>query len=153
MEASTFLQGYLAVLQETFEGAQQEWSWYLDQDKNAGLLATLSGLSAEQASRPTPLGPSVIAHTEHVRFHLSATTAALRGETMALDWAGSWAVQQLDDRGWRELRGQLHDGYLELHQLAQDRVNWDADEAGGVVAGLTHVAYHLGVIRQLIKFL
>ncbi|WP_425387895.1 hypothetical protein, partial [Deinococcus pimensis] len=56
-----FLSGLLRVLTETFEGPQQEWSWYLDQDRNTGLLATLASLGAAQATRPTPLGPTVAA--------------------------------------------------------------------------------------------
>lgn len=152
MDTETFARGFLAVLTETFEGAQQEWSWYLDQDKNAGFLATLNRLSAAQASRPTPLGASVAAHAGHARFHLAATNAALRGETLNLDWAKSWDVQEVDETAWRDLRAALHDEYAELRRLVQERAAWDADEVGGVVAGLTHAAYHLGVVRQLLKF-
>ncbi|WP_146237344.1 hypothetical protein [Deinococcus yavapaiensis] len=144
--------GFLNVLAETFEGAQQEWSYYLDQNVNAGLFATLNNFTARSASQPTPLGSSVAAHAEHVRFHLAATNAALRGETMALDWERSWDVQEVSEEAWRELRGALHDEYHELRRQVASREVWDVDEVGGAIAEVTHVAYHLAVIRQLAKF-
>ncbi len=147
-----FVDGFVQVLTETFEGAQQEWSWYLDQDRNVGLLATCAGLTAAQASKPTPLGPTVVAHVEHTRFHLAASSAALRGERMELDWARSWDLPETDEAGWLDLRGRLHDEYQELKRLVTERVVWDATEVGGAIAALTHAAYHLGVVRQLLKF-
>jgi len=147
-----FLDGVVRVLTETFEGAQQEWSWYLDSDRNTGLLATISPLTAAQASRHTPLGPTVAAHVEHVRFHLAAVTAALRQETLDLDLSRSWDVQELDEDGWLDLRARLHDEYQTLLTQLHERPTWDADEAGGVIAALTHVAYHLGAVRQVLKF-
>jgi len=146
-----FVPGFLQVLSETFEGARPDASLYLDHERNTGLFATLNALSAEQASRATPLGPAVASLAEHVLFHLSATTAALRGEALALDWAASWDVQVVTDASWRELRGQLHDEYHELRRLVLHREAWDADEVAGVVAAVTHVAYHLGVMRQVAK--
>lgn len=146
-----YWQGFLGVLAETFEGAQQEWSYYLDQEGNAGLFATLNRLSARAASQATPFGSTIAAHAEHVRFHLAATNAALRGEMMSLDWKRSWDVQEVDDAAWRNLRGSLHDEYHELRRLVEARATWDVDEVGGTIGGLAHVAYHLGVIRELLK--
>lgn len=154
MSTDAFLQGYLGILAETFEGAQQEWSWYLDQDRNTGLFATLNGLSAELASHPTPLGSTVAEHAAHTLFYLDAAVAALRGEHQALDWAEqSWRVPEPGADTWRELRASLHDTYEALRSLVEVRDTWTAEEAGMAVAALAHSAYHLGALRQVAKLL
>ena len=151
--ADAFLGGLLDLLAETFEGPQQEWSWYLDQDRNTGLFATLNALTAAQASRHTPLGPSVAGQAAHLHFHLAATLRALRGEAAALDFARSWEGQEVTEAEWLERRAGLHDTYeaLRAFTLAHDR--WDPDEATGLLAALTHAAYHLSAIRQSVKLL
>ncbi len=153
MSRDPFLDGLLHLLTETFEGAQQEWSWYLDQDRNTGLFATLNTLTAAQASRHTPLGPSVAGQAAHLHFHLAATLRALRGEAAALDFARSWAQQEVTDEEWVERRAGLHDTYEGLKALAAGRAHWDPDEAAGLLAALTHAAYHLSAIRQAAKLL
>lgn len=151
MFPNPFVQGLLDLFTETFEGAQQEWSWYLDHAHNAGLFASLNLLTAAQASRHTPLGSTVAGQAAHLHFHLSATLRALRGEVAALDFARSWQQQEVTETEWIERRAGLHDTYQGLKAAIEGHGSWDADEAAGLLAALTHAAYHLSAIRQTIK--
>jgi hypothetical protein len=150
MDTQAFVSGYLSMLTETFESPQQSWSTFLDQ--RGGLFETLRDLDAETASSKGAPGQNTIAaHAEHVRFHLAATNAFLRGKQEKLDWAESWKVQRLDDPQWRRLQDALEREYKTLRTFASEQQSWDEQAVGGAIGLLAHVAYHLGAIRQLHK--
>jgi hypothetical protein len=152
MDKQTFVNGYLSMLTETLESPQQAWSAFLDQ--RTGLFETLGSLPAERASTaPAPGLNTVCAHAEHTRFHLAATNAFLQGEGQKLDWAESWKVQGVDETQWRHLQSELRREYQVLRGFAGKQQTWDEQAVGGAIGLLAHVAYHLGALRQVVRFL
>ena len=137
----------LAVLQEAFEGPPNPWSYFIDKGNDAGLYRTLARLSAEQASRPVG-GSSIAAHAHHVNFGLLATAAWVQGDRTPRNWPESWNVSKVDDVAWIQEQEQLRAGYDELRRAIEKHAADSLEAMGGALAGLAHVAYHLGAIRQ-----
>lgn len=137
----------LAVLREAFEGSTQPWSYFTDGPADAALLGTLAKLTAAQASQPIG-GSSIAAHVHHVRFGLGASAAWIDGDRSPRDWQESWQVKTVDDAAWSRLQQELRKGYLELRQAIESHAASGAEAAGGALAALAHIAYHLGAIRQ-----
>jgi hypothetical protein len=140
-----------AVLREALEGPRERWSYFTDTGAGAGLLSTLSRLSAAEASQV--LGEtSVAAHVAHVVFGLEASARWIEGDRTTRNWKESWSVTVVDDESWARLRDRVHRGYVEL-QAAITRYAATSPEAmGGALGALAHAAYHLGAIRQKVTF-
>jgi hypothetical protein len=151
MEKQAFTEGYLSVLSEAVEGPQQsDWSIFIDQ--GTGVFQTLATVTARQASQaPSPGHTTIVAHTEHTRFHLAGMNAFLRGENPKLDWAASWKITELDQQGWEKLQHDLKTEYQTFRNFFEENAEWNARAVGGAIGLLAHVAYHLGAIRQLLK--
>ena len=133
----------LAVLAEGMEGPRSELSYYLD--SNAGLRQTLAGLSAEEASREWG-GNSVAAHAHHILFSFEAFGAYIRGDRTSRDWNQSWSVSTVDAASWQKLQDDLAREYSTLRESVRAA---DGDDAlRGSLAAVTHLAYHIGAIRQ-----
>lgn len=140
----------LAVLREAFEGAER-WSYFTNHGPEGALFGTLARLSAAEASR-TVGGTSIAAHAHHVAFGLNASSAWIRGDRTPPNWPESWRVSTVDDTGWAELQQRLRDGYRGLREAIESH-GWSSLESyGGAVGAITHVAYHLGAIRQKVAF-
>ncbi|GGQ96566.1 DinB family protein [Deinococcus ruber] len=162
MSDQVWLKGFLEVLKEAVEGGTPgQGTAFLDGTKadgsgNNGLLATLAGLSAAQASDPTPLGLSVAAHAAHTAYHMEVVVRWNDGDRGPFDWKGSFAPATVNDEEWKQLQSRVNSAYTALVQLAQQPTDWDdaeEDAAGGVAGALAHVTYHLGAVRQLVKLL
>ncbi|MFC4452232.1 DinB family protein [Deinococcus sonorensis] len=159
MSDQTWLDGTLAVLKEAVEGGTPgQGTAFLDSTKadgsdNHGLLATLSGLNAAQASDPTALGLSVAAHAAHVAYHMEVIVRWQAGERGPFDWPGSFQPAVVDDEAWTTLQARVQAAYQGLLTLAGQQAEWDQDAAGGLVGGLAHVVYHLGAVRQTLKLI
>lgn len=152
MDTKTFVNGYFSILTEAFEGPQGPRSAFLDQQ--SGLFKTLGNLAAERASNaPAPSMNTIAAHAEHTRFHLAGLNAFLRGERPQLDWAASWKVQVVDEAAWQHLQEELRQEYRTWRELVQTWGDWNELAVGGAFATLAHVAYHLGAMRQILRFL
>lgn len=151
MEKQAFTEGYLSILSEAVEGPQQsDWSIFIDQ--GTGVLQTLASLTAEQASQAPKAGhTTIVAHSEHMRFHLAGMNAFLRGEDPKVDWAASWKITEHDEAGWEKLQHDLKSEYQTFRTFFEHHAEWDARAVGGAIGLLAHVAYHLGAIRQLLK--
>jgi len=141
----------LSVLREAFEGAAQ-WSYFTDPGPEGGLLGTLAKVSAEHASQPIA-GTSIAAQAAHILFGLEQSAAWIRGERNLRDWNQSWQPSSVDEEGWTKLQEQLRNAYQELTQVIEQRGTAGLEEIGGAIGAVTHVAYHLGAIRQKIAFL
>lgn len=151
MQKQAFADGYLSVLSEAVEGPQQsDWSIFIDQ--GTGVLQTLASLTARQVSQaPSPGHTTIVAHAEHMRFHLAGMNAFLRGENPKLDWAASWKITEYDEAGWQKLQHNLKSEYQTFRNFFEQNAEWDARAVSGAIGLLAHVAYHLGAVRQLMK--
>lgn len=142
----------LAVLREGFEGPGPKVTYFLDGGPDAGLRKTLAQLSAEEASRPWA-GNSVAAHAKHILFSFEAFGAFIAGDHSQRDWSESWSVSSVDDASWTKLQSDLAEGYEDLRRKIETHAETSVEATGGSVAAVTHLAYHIGAIRQKIAAL
>jgi hypothetical protein len=146
------LRQILSVLQEAFEGPQQSWSYFTDNDPKAGFYGTLEAIGAENAS--AVVGQDTIAsHVHHVVFGLGVSAGWIGGDRHPRNWRESWSVSTVDEHGWSELLAQLREGYGNLRSAIQTSGAVDDQAAGSAAAALAHAAYHLGAIQPKISFL
>ena len=137
------------MLREAFEGPPGPWTYFTDASPGTGLFATISGLSALQASQRGGPGHTTIAgHIHHVSSSLVLSTRALSGEQTSRDRGRSWTVTTVDDAGWADLRSRLRREYDSLRVAVETHAVWDEDALGVAVGAIAHTAYHLGAIRQ-----
>ena len=121
---------------------------------DAGMLASLDKLSAEEASHSTNGGATIAAHAQHVRYGLSLMNqwAAEGGNPFAnAKWEDAWTITRVDAGQWDDIKKGLRaETERWLHVLKAPR-----DVAGieftGLVSSIAHLAYHLGAIRQIDK--
>ena len=139
----------LAVLAEAWEGPRHSLSYFLDSGPDAGLRKTLSGLSAEEASSAWG-GNSVAAHAHHILFSFEAFGAYIRGDRNQRDWNQSWSVSSVSGEEWKKLQEDLGREYATLREAVRGAA--DEDALRGAVAAVTHLAYHIGAIRQKLAF-
>ncbi len=151
IEQKDFTTNLFALLKEFFESPPTTGASCLDQ--KTGLFDTLSSLSAEQVSKRTNEAPSIVAHCEHVRFYNNLLLSDLKGETLGkVDWKQTWLLQSANADEWETLKKTLQDQYREMMGLLESFTTWDDDKVGIPMAVLVHTAYHLGAIRQLLRF-
>ncbi len=142
------------LFQEAYEGAQGPATWFVNNEPNQGVFGTLDNLTAEEASRPGPGGgPSVAAHTEHLRWSLANVNAVVQGHPWNPDWSGSWTVNEVTEGEWDALRGALRREYGGVAEaLANEDEDWsDPMKLTGALAMAPHAAHHLGTIRQMAR--
>lgn len=160
MSDQAWLNGTLTVLKEAVEGGTPgRGTAFLDGTEadgsgNHGLLATLAGLNAAQASGPTALEVSVASHASHLAYHMEVVARWENGERGPFDWKASFQPGTVDDVGWQALQARVQAAYTALLEVAHRPTDWDDEEedaAGGVAGALAHVTYHLGAIRQVLK--
>lgn len=151
IEQKDFTNNLFKLLEEFFISPSTEGAACLDQ--KTGLSDTLDNLSAVQASKRMGDAPSIAAHCEHVRFYNNLLLSDLKGETIGkVDWKQTWLLQSVSEQQWQELKDTLRSQYKELMGLLESFNTWDDDKVGIPMAVLAHTAYHLGAIRQLIRF-
>ena len=140
------------VLREAFEGPPGPWTYFSDTGPGAGLLGTLGGMSAAEASREGGPGRTTIAgHVHHVCASLALTARELRGEDTSRDRSQSWTVFEVDAAAWDALRAELRSGYERAVVAVRTRAVWDEDALGAAIGAVAHAAYHLGAIRQRLE--
>jgi hypothetical protein len=119
-----------------------------------GLLRSLQGLSAADASRSVNDGATIAAHAQHVRYGLSLMNAwaAAGGNPFAdAKWDEAWKISTVGDAEWAEIRDGLgEEARRWIAVLKAPREVVDV-EITGMMASVAHVAYHLGAIRQIHK--
>jgi hypothetical protein len=140
------------VLREAFEGPPGPWTYFSDTGPGVGLLGTIGGMSAAEASREGGPGRTTVAgHVHHVCASLALTTRELRGEDTSRDRSQSWTVSVVDDAGWDALRAELRKEYEIVVGAVRTRADWDEDALGAAIGAVAHAAYHLGAIRQRLE--
>jgi hypothetical protein len=154
MSDQTFIESLkselLVCLEETVEHVH---GIYLD--GGTSLFETLDTLSAKDASRPSAGGGATIAaHVEHIRFYLDVILDLMRtGEPKRHDWSEIWQrVGAVTPDEWDASKRELRAAYANVVATIGAYDRWDGEHgiAGGL-AMLTHTAYHLGAIRQMVR--
>jgi hypothetical protein len=144
-----FVESVAFLLRETFEGSPEgQASAYLD--RGIGIFTTLTGLTAEDASRHHH-GSTISAHTEHAKFYLDRLCEFINGRTERVNWEDSWLIETVDQEEWAALQSSVRRAYENsLKCLAEDR-EWSEMQIGMAMGLVAHTAYHLGAIRQMAK--
>jgi hypothetical protein len=119
---------------------------------DGGLLDSLDKLSASAASRTNGGGASIAAHADHLRYGLALLNRWAAGEPTPwkdADWTLSWQKPTVSDAEWRALRDDLRrESRAWIAALRTPRDLNDA-ELGWMTGSVSHLAYHLGAIRQI----
>ncbi len=135
---------------ELIDGASQSEAYMLNRG-DAGLLRSLDKLSATAASKLTANGSSIAAHVDHLRYGLSLMNRWAAGETPFddADWSASWRKTRVSAAEWKQRREELADEARRwLEALRTSREIGETD-LNSVVGSITHLAYHVGAIRQI----
>jgi hypothetical protein len=135
------------LLRETFEGARPgEGTQYLDH--NSGILNTLQGLTAEEASQRHGTHPSIAAHVRHMAFHLRVSYEWIAGDHSKRDWKGSFLPQTATPEEWKALIEELQRTRTEFLRTMRSLSPTQLLDEGAGMGAVAHLAYHLGAIRQ-----
>ena len=119
---------------------------------DAGLLASLDKLSADEASRSVHGGATIAAHAEHTRYGLSLYNrwASQGGNPFAnAKWDEAWKTSTVNDEQWAEIRAGLRDESHRWLQVLGSPRDVSTVELSGMIGEIVHVAYHLGAMRQI----
>jgi hypothetical protein len=146
-----FTQSLFALLKETFEGTNTAFgTMYLDQ--GTGLFATLEKIDAARASRSvSPESTTIAAHCEHIRFYLEFLSNYMSENYKMADWKESWSVKTVNEAEWTALCGQLQKAYQMVTDTFNEIETWNDFKISGALGILSHTAYHLSAIRQIMK--
>ena len=143
------LEQVVELLRETFEGALPgQGTQYLDHD--SGIRATLSKLTAAEASRRFDGHPSIASHARHMNFHLRVTAEWIQGDHSRRDWAASFEPQTVTESEWVALQTDLETTRAEVVRTLEGLSSEQFVEEGAGLGSVAHLAYHLGAIRQLL---
>ena len=139
-------------LEEVYDGPKHRYTWFIGNEPDSGLLGTIRGITAVEASTPVvEEGTTVAAHIGHLRWTLLKANSFIRGENPSWDWSESWAVRRVDPEEWASLIGSLESEFRVLVQSIRWGIAWQSDEQyKEVLALIPHAAYHLGAIRQMV---
>jgi predicted CoA-binding protein len=142
------------LFSELVDGANASGATFTLNADDPGLLRSLEKLSAEDASRSSNAGATIAAHAQHLRYGLSLMNRWAQGDANPFAnarWDEAWRTHAVDDAQWSEIRNGLADeAHRWLAALGTPRVTSDV-ELGGMIGSITHLAYHLGAIRQIAK--
>jgi hypothetical protein len=151
MEPARLFQSVGTLLHELVHGAAPDACWLLNPD-DPGLLASLDRLSAESASAAAPAGgASIAAHVDHLRYGFELLNRWARGEHPfdRADYTRSWQRGTVTDDEWAARRTALRTEIAQWdHVIGHPREVTDF-ELTGLLAGVVHLAYHVGAIRQI----
>lgn len=138
------------LLKETFDGPEENASWYTEAKPGSGLFGTLEKLSAEDASIPVN-GTTIAAQTDHTRYYLWVANSYLNREEPKKDWEASWKITNVNKITWEKFNNELQQEYTTLLKKIDSLDSLDEQISKGLLGAIAHSAYHLGSIRQMIK--
>ena len=140
------------LFSELIDGPAADAAYMLN-GGDPGLLRSLDGLSAEQASKRSATGTaSIAAHVDHVCYGLDLMNRWSDGEAdpwSAADWSASWQRGTVTDSEWDVLRERLRKSTRRWRTALETPREMSTVELNGVIASIAHLAYHLGAIRQI----
>jgi hypothetical protein len=141
----------VTLLRELLYGPPKEFAFVLNPG-DAGLLASLDKLSAEQASARPQGRSSIAAHVDHLVYGFSLLNRWLAGDNDAFsgaDYADSWTRQEVTGDAWGALRKKLAEEAAAWVNAAGTPREWDSTTLNGAIGSIVHLAYHAGAIRQI----
>src|ERR1700688_251152 len=129
------------MLREAFEGPPGPWTYFTDAVPATGVLGTLGGLTAADASEQGGPGRTTIAgHAHHLSASVALSTKALNGESIVRDRSRSWTVSAVDAAEWDALRARVRDEYEQLLVAVETHGSWDEDSLGVAMGAIAHTA-------------
>lgn len=143
------------LLDETMFGAKPNWSFVINAEE-PGLIATLKGLTAAQASRsPAPGRKPIVSHANHVLYGYELINRAVAGDARAFaeaDWSLAWKLENVTEAQWTDLLQRLETQGQKILAVAET-IPSGIDEImlTGLFGSAAHNAYHLGAIRQILR--
>ncbi|RED66363.1 hypothetical protein [Cohnella lupini] len=138
------------LLKETFDGPEENASWYTEAKPGSGLFGTLDKISAEDASISVN-GTTIAAQTDHARYYLWVANSDLNEEEPSKDWKASWKITNVDTITWAQFNDELQQEYATLLKKIDSLDSLDERTSTVLLGTIAHSAYHLGSIRQMIK--
>ena len=152
MQTNEINDSLTTLFSELVDGAAKGGGAFVLNSGDAGLLASLDKLSADDASRSVHGGATIAAHAQHVRYGLSLMNrwASEGGNPFAdAKWDEAWKTSRVGDGEWSEIRGGLRDeAHRWLRALGSPRAVTTV-QLSGMIASIAHLAYHLGAMRQI----
>jgi len=142
------------LFSELVDGVTSSRGGFMLNTGDAGMLASLDKLSADEASHAADGGATIAAHTQHVRYGLSLMNqwAAEGGHPFAnAKWDDAWKITRVDAGQWEEIRKGLRAETARWLQVLKTPREVAGIEFTGLVSSIAHLAYHLGAIRQIEK--
>jgi len=139
------------ILSELVDGPPVASAYVLNAG-DAGLLKSLHGLSAKDASAIPPNGgASIAAHVDHLRYGFELLNRWSRGEEpfATADYAASWDRIAVSSNEWKERIRSLSREIETWRESIKNLRDLTANEQNGVVASVVHLAYHFGALRQI----
>lgn len=151
----TLIKSIVELLTEAYAGPPDPpRTWFIDNEPDAGILGLISKVSAAEASRSLDgsggPGTTIASHVEHLRWSVANMNAVLRGEQYG-SWSESWQKPASDPAGWDQLRGDLRTEFETLRDGLKDQTELQVEYLSGLIALVSHAAYHLGTIRHMIS--
>jgi hypothetical protein len=140
----------VAALNEAFDGPAADVFYFAD--KAGGLLPSIEGLSAEEASRRVG-SDSVAGQIGHIVFCLRYFAGAVRGSPPQMEWSQSWATNTVDAAGWDRLKGDMRAAHADTREAIAKHAADGSDRAAAAVGAVTHTVYHLGALRKILAVL
>jgi hypothetical protein len=153
--ATLTLKALRTLLDETMFGAKPNWSFVINAGE-PGLIATLKGLTAAQASRLPGAGRKpIVSHANHVLYGYELINRAVAGDAKAFaeaDWTVAWKLEQVTESEWSTLLERLETQGRKVMAIAENLPR-EMDEImlTGLFGSAAHNAYHLGAIRQILR--
>ncbi|MGD0805659.1 MAG: hypothetical protein ABSA11_16480 [Candidatus Bathyarchaeia archaeon] len=141
----------IEFLIEVYNGPSHQYTWFINNEPDSGILGTINKLKPEEASTPIiENGTTIAAHIEHLRWTLNKTNSLLRGKHSTMNWSESWQIRKVDSTQWKLLVENLMEEFKTLIRSLSSVNSWASDEQlKEVLALIPHAAYHLGAIRQM----
>jgi DinB superfamily len=141
----------VTLLDELIDGAAKDTAWVLN-PRDPGLLASLDGLSAAQASAaPAAGGASIAAHVDHLRYGFELLNRWHRGEDPFADanHSASWSRGMVSEVEWTSRREALRQQASAWREAIHHLDERDERDPTAVISSVVHLAYHFGAIRQI----
>lgn len=137
---------------ETFQGIDDgNSSHFIETKPDTGILGTIGHLTAEQASKDIN-GATIARHVHHTMYHINICLSYLEGNQPEADWSVSWNIGAVTEEEWKRIQQEIKEQYNRMLKYIETK-DLDDFTLRFFLSSLSHAAYHLGAIRQMVKSL